>query len=68
MAAPPGATADVVGERGSFEVKMISAGAAGAERRVVYECNFSVDADAAGAFLEYLRGHIREVCVFLFCV
>lgn len=47
--------------RTSFEIKMIQAGHAGADRRVVYECNFSVDGDIAQAFMQYLRAHMREV-------
>ena len=47
--------------RTSFEIKMIQAGHAGADRRVVYECNFSVDSEIAQQFMQYLRAHMREV-------
>ena len=47
--------------RSSFEIKMIQAGRAGADRRVVYECNFSVDMEVSREFMQYLRGHMREV-------
>jgi hypothetical protein len=40
---------------------MIQAGQAGADRRVVYECNFSVDSGISREFMQYLRGHMREV-------
>jgi hypothetical protein len=45
----------------SQEIKLIQAGYTGADRRVVYECNFSVDTDIAQPFMQYLRSHMREV-------
>jgi hypothetical protein len=54
----PAATTET---RSSFEIKMIQAGQAGADRRVVYECNFSVDTAVSREFMQYLRGHMREV-------
>lgn len=60
MAAPPMPTET----RTSFEIKMIQAGQAGADRRVVYECNFSVDSEISMDFIQYLRSHMREI-VFL---
>lgn len=32
------------------------------DRRVVYECNFSVDSAVAAEFLAYLRAHVEEIC------
>jgi hypothetical protein len=32
------------------------------DRRVVYECNFSVDSAVAAEFLSYLRAHVEEIC------
>jgi hypothetical protein len=46
--------------RTSNEMKMIQTGHAGADRRVVYECNFSVDSEIAQPFMQYLRSHMRE--------
>lgn len=40
---------------------MIQAGQAGADRRVVYECNFSVESAISREFMQYLRGHMREI-------
>ncbi|KIZ01123.1 hypothetical protein MNEG_6837 [Monoraphidium neglectum] len=45
----------------SQEIKLIQAGYTGADRRVVYECNFSVDTDIAQPFMQYLRSHMREI-------
>lgn len=59
---PPPAAPSLTNEtRSSFEIKMIQAGRAGADRRVVYECNFSVDSEISREFMEYLRGHMREI-------
>ncbi|KAI8470863.1 MAG: hypothetical protein J3K34DRAFT_419198 [Monoraphidium minutum] len=57
MAAPPMPTET----RTSFEIKMIQAGQSGADRRVVYECNFSVETEISREFMAYLRGHMREI-------
>jgi len=54
--------------RSSFEIKMIQAGHTGADRRVVYECNFQVDSAISREFMQYLRGHMREVRACLLVV
>lgn len=47
--------------RPSGEVKVIQPHDPAVDRRVIYECNFAVDAPVMAEFAAYLRQHMREI-------
>lgn len=48
--------------QGSQNVKIIEPHDPNVDRRVIYECNFSVEAGVVREFAAYLRQHMKEIC------
>ncbi|KAF8056726.1 tbccd1 [Scenedesmus sp. PABB004] len=51
----------MAGERPPSEIKVIQPHDPAVDRRVIYECNFSVEAAVVPEFAAYLRQHMREI-------